>query len=82
MNICIDEAIVIKFLDHLQNTFIFYYVLIDVCDISKVKIYSLHFRKEAVRLFRNCNHISSAKLEVGSQISVAQRSFALLFLII
>lgn len=52
MNIYIDEAIVIKFLDYLKTLFIFYYVLMDVYDITKVEIYCLHFRKKAMCQFR------------------------------
>lgn len=44
MNFCIDEALVIKFLDYSQNIYIdLCYVLIDVCDITKEEILFFSF---------------------------------------
>lgn len=57
MNFDFDEVIVIiiKLLDYLENMYIhFCYVLIDVCDITKVEMYSFHFRKEATCQVRKC----------------------------
>lgn len=83
MNFCIDEALVIKFLDYSQNIYIdFCYVLIDVYDITKEEMYSFHFRKEAICQLRKCNSMLDAKLEMGVQISVAQGFLALFFPII
>lgn len=48
MEFYIDEDIVTKFLDYLQNIYINFYDLIAACDTAKVEIYSFHFRNEAI----------------------------------